>query len=139
MNKMKTIEQLMALASEKDYKPLFDTEIRKTVKTVSHNTMHTNEIDWDYPFGDPAILATLCCSDEQKQGVLRRRISDVRICEQWETNNAMASTGAVYQRVVGIGMASCWPYWKPRPTILVSGTLGTEWIDWWHLNGAREG
>lgn len=126
----------------KNYMPSFDTEVRTATVVERRNTMHINCIDWDnYPFDDPAHTACMCLNDERKKQEIERFKEYLRTCEQWATTEAYASSYGgwprIWHRVVGVGMASAWPYWKPRPTVLVHGTLGIEWLDWTSLTGAE--
>jgi hypothetical protein len=115
------------------YQPNYDTTIRISTVTERHNTMHTQKIDWEnYPFNDPFEDPSVTKSVEQLKEWLR-------MCEQYETQEVYASNyggwPGIFQRVIGVGMASAWPYWKPRPVVLVRGHLGTGWYDWTSLTG----
>lgn len=122
----------------KAYSPTFDTTVRTTTVTERHNTMHTDKIDWErYPFDDPEHTQHDCCNDAEKKRRIEKLKEYLRICERYETEDVRATNGNILQKVVGVGMASSWPYWKPRPTVLVTGTLGIEWLDWKSLNGAE--
>lgn len=124
------------------YKPAFDTTVRTTTVIERHNTMHTKAVDWnEYPFDDPSHTAGLCCNKEGKLRAVEKWKEYLRICEWFENKNVVASNYVgwprIWDRVIGVGMASAWPYWKPRPTVLLQGALGVEWVDWTSLTGAE--
>lgn len=120
------------------YKPTFDTEVRTVTTIERRDTMHTEAIDWEnYPFDAPEHTQHMCCNDDEKKRRIEKLKEYLRICERYESEDVRATNGNILQKVVGVGMASSWPYWKPRPTVLVSGTLGIEWLDWASLNGAE--
>ena len=125
------------------YTPDYDTTIRTSTVTKHHNTMHVDYIDWKhYPFDDPEITAGMCTSDEQKKEHVEKLKEYLRTCEQWQDKNVFASNYGgwprIWNRVIGVGMVSAWPYWKPRPAVFVEGSLGgAEWYDWASLTGAK--
>lgn len=127
-----------------DYMPPFDTEILTTTKVERHSTLHTEHVDWDnYPFGDPGHTKCLCCSDAGKLERLEKWKEYLRVCERCteEGVEVLASDYGgwprIWKKVVAVGMGSFWPYWTPRPVVVVEGTLGYEWIDWTSLTGAE--
>lgn len=124
------------------YKPTYDTSIRKETVVRHEQTMHVNYIDWNnYPFGDPEHTRCLCRNEEGKREHIEKMKEYLRICEKFRDGEVHASTYGgwprIWQRVIGVGMASQWPYWKPRPVVVVHSTLGTEWLDWNSLTGAE--
>ena len=131
--------------TERDYKPNFDTTVKKRVETTYVNTMHTDCIDWDnYPFDDPSHTSCLCTSDEGKRQHVEELIERLRLCErcgELDVDVYASNYGGwprIWHRVVGVGMGSAWPYWRPRPIVKVVGTLGgIEWYDWTDLTGAE--
>ena len=46
----------------------------------------------------------------------------------------VADSGGFYHHVYSVGMGSFWPYWEPRPVVIVKGTLGAEWMDWTNIS-----
>ena len=125
-----------------NYTPNYDTTVRTSTVTERHNTMHTNFIDWeDYPFDDPEHFWGMCCSQQRKDEHLAQLKEYLRLCEQYKEREVFVSNYGgwprIWHRVVGVGMGSAWPYWKPRPVVLMEGTLGTEWVDWTSLTGAK--
>jgi len=40
--------------------------------------------------------------------------------------------------VLRAGLAAKWPYWTPRPTVMIRTSMGSEWIDWLSLTDVRE-
>lgn len=43
----------------------------------------------------------------------------------------------IWKPVLAVGMADNWPYWRPRPTVMLDGALGPEWQDWTGLTGCE--
>ncbi|TXH49471.1 MAG: hypothetical protein E6Q97_22655 [Desulfurellales bacterium] len=125
------------------YSPNYDTTVRTETRTSNLPTMHVRHIDWDnYPFDDPEHTQHMCCNDEGKLKRIEQLKEYLRICEQFNDKETFASNYGgwprIWSRVIGVGMASAWPYWKPRPTVLVhSNVVGVEWYDWHSLTGAE--
>lgn len=124
------------------YKPSFDTTIRTTTEVHRHATKHVDYIDWDnYPFDDPANTDCMPGSDERKRLRIEEQKELLRTCERFGEGNVFASNYGgwprIWHQVLGVGMVSKWPYWKPRPAVLVTSTLGCEWFDWMSLTGAE--
>jgi len=124
------------------YQPDFDTTTGTQTVTKRIDTLHTNWIDWDhYPFFAREHTDGMCCDDEGKQQRVQQKMDYLRLCEQHADKEVYASNYGgwprIWKRVIGVGMASKWPYWTPRPTVIVNGTLGTEWYDWASLTGAE--
>ena len=117
------------------YKPDYDTDVRTTVVKKQHNTMHTDTIDWDgFPFLED-------CGTHSDMEIAEDRMEYLRLCDEFRDKTVMASNYGgcprIWKKVIGVGMASMWPFWKPRPVVIVDGTLGAEWIDWQSLTGAK--
>lgn len=123
-----------------EYKPDYDTTIRTTTEIHRHNTWHRDGIDWSYPFDDPEHTACMCCNEEGKRNDIARRKEWLRLCEAGGEVRASTYGGwpRIWHRVLNVGMASCWPYWKPRPVVMVEGTSwGVEYYDWRSLTGVE--
>ena len=125
------------------YKPNYDTEIRTVTVATRQDTLHVDRIDWEnYPFNDPDITSAMCCSDEYKAQHVEKLKEYLRLCEQFSEKEVYASNYGgwprIWHKVLGVGMASKWPYWKPRPVVIVDGPLGgVEWYDWASLTGVK--
>jgi len=39
--------------------------------------------------------------------------------------------------VTAVGMAAKWPYWRPRPTVVVCGWRGSRWLDYASITDVR--
>jgi len=120
----------------------YDTTIRETHTIKRHNTMHTDWIDWEgYDFSAKEHTDRMCCSKDGQQERLAVQIDYLKKCEQWKDRTTWASDYGgwprIWQEVIGVGMASAWPYWTPRPVVIVRGAIGVEWIDWMSLTGAK--
>lgn len=126
------------------YKPEYDTTIKTTTVTKQHNTLHIEEIDWNYPFDDPQHTASMCCSEEAKRADTARRKEWLHMVEEAlaSKTKVLASTYGgvprIYHRVLMVCMASCWPFWEPRPTLIVESSIGgIEWYDWRSLTDVK--
>ena len=117
------------------YKPEFDTTIRTTTKIEQHRTTHTERMDWSYPFTVEELTRQSCNSDDWNQERFEKVMQWVKQCDQWRDEDVWATNGQTHFKVIGCCIASGWPYWKPRPTIIINGPLGPEFIDWTSLNG----
>ncbi len=123
-----------------NYKPDYDTTIRTKTVTTKENTLHRQGIDWSYPFDDPENTAYMCCNDEEKRNRVEKLKEWLRECEKGGDCYVSNYGGwpRIWARVLGTGMASASPYWKPRPGVIVVSPLGgSEWYDWMLLTGFR--
>jgi hypothetical protein len=113
--------------------PDYNTDIHTVTRTERQTTQHTNWIDWEYTFE--------MSSSPDAESRIREAKEYLRTCERCKEVEVMASNYGgwprIWHRVFGVGMVSMWPYWRPRPCVLVEGTLGTEWYDWASLTGAK--
>lgn len=118
------------------YKPNYDTTVKIKTYTEKVNTKHTNYIDWEYDWDNPDHTNYRCESPEEKKKYVVRQKERIRKIEQAlkEGKKVKSTTYGgwprIYQTVIDIGMASCWPYWSPRPTVWVHSSLGIENQDW---------
>lgn len=113
----------------REYKPTYDTNIKTKTIIERQNTMHLTWIDWDnYPFE----------KDTPEQSTVEKKKEYLRICEQCKAKEIEASKYMRPQKVYAVGMASCYPHWTPRPTVLLEGVFGLEWVDWVIVAWARE-
>ncbi len=117
----------------------YDTTIRTVTETKRLTTVHISKIDWDYNFDDPKHTDTMGTNEEGK----RQRISQCEnalkfVDDNWPNENLWVEAGSDYlHRVIGIGMVSQWPYWEPRPCVLLQGAMHDEWRDWRDLRHAE--
>jgi len=122
------------------YKPNFDTSIATVTRSSRQTTVHTDYIDWDnYPFDDPKHTGCMSCDDAGKAKRIEEQKQYLKTCETNEPGTYASDYGGwprIWQKVLRVGMVSAWPYWEPRPCVLVDGTLGAHWIDWMSLTGA---
>lgn len=44
-----------------------------------------------------------------------------------------AMTYQIWRNVLRVGMYDGWPFWKPTPSVLLSGSLGPEWTPFYNL------
>jgi hypothetical protein len=119
----------------------YDTTIQTRTTTERVTTVHVRYIDWDYDFNDPRHTSCLCVSAADKAAHIADQIATLKMCEGFADGGVYASNYGgwprIWHRVVGVGMVSQWPYWTPRPCVLVESTLGCEWVDWNNLTGAE--
>lgn len=123
-----------------NYSPAFDTQINTRTVIERLTTVHTDYIDWNYPFDDQNHTRGLCCSDDGKREHVEKLKGYLKTCEELKPGTFASNYGGlprIWHRVIKVGMVSQWPYWTPRPCVLVRSTLGTEWYDWYSLTGAE--
>ena len=76
-------------------------------------------------------------SKEERRAKIEQLKDYLRQCEQGGYVSNYRGWPRVWHKVLGACMASQWPWWAPRPTVIVDGTLGVEWYDWTSLTGAK--
>ena len=124
-----------------NYKPSFDTKIQTRTLIQQQTTWHTDYIDWNYPFHHPENSSHFCTNEQGKKERIDQQISYLKQIEAAlkDGKEVRSSTYGgwprIYSEVLKIGMCSCWPFWKPRPTVLVYSTLGSETQDWNSITG----
>lgn len=112
----------------KNYEPWYDTTIDSETYVKQHDTVHLDAIDWEhYPFEHPQ-------DDEY--------IKFLRICEKSGCDRVVTDYGGmprIWDKVIGVAMASCWPYWTPRPTVIAQCPLGSgcKFIDYRSIRDAK--
>ena len=119
-----------------EYKPDFNTEINIQTTTKRVDTIHINHIDWSYPFP----LHCPSSNEEKDQKRIDEYKAYLKKCEQYTDKEVYASDYGgwprIWKKVYGVGMVSAWPYWTPRPTVIVEGLYGVQYYDWHSLTGA---
>lgn len=95
-----------------------------TTVAVRHGEL-LGPVDWSYNFrqhfdrmGSPENTKNEYC---ERAVELLRRISEPG---EWRV---YLSHSSVWKDVYQVGMYDGWPYWKPTPALMTSGTLGPEW------------
>lgn len=112
------------------YQPKYDTTIQTRERAPERiTTRHTEYIDWEYPFEEVMVMAG--CYPRPQERAARQ----VELLKKCEGENVYATDYGGWPRcgwgrVLAVGMVSQWPYWEPRPCVLVNRTLGAVWIDW---------
>lgn len=72
-------------------------------------------VDWAHP-------------DIATSGVPEERLRQIEAePEQWLATNDGGWPRIGWKRVIALRMYDGWPYWTPKPALLVTGTLGAEW------------
>ena len=102
-------------------------------KVVEREGELLGPVDWTYDFrqhfnsmGSPDAVKDEYCA---RRVELLRRISEPG---EWRVILAHSS---VWKDVYAVGMYDGWPFWKPTPAMLTSGTLGAEWHFFYDLQG----
>lgn len=90
------------------------------------------DIDWAYDFRSHFNI--LCSDDEHRDEACERAKDRLRRMEAAikEGKEVLATTNGSWPRcglkkVADVGMYDGWPYWRPVPSVMTYGTLGTEW------------
>ena len=72
-------------------------------------------VDWSHP-------------DIEASGVPVETLKQVEAKpEEWRATNDGGWPRVGWGQVVALRMYDGWPYWTPKPAVLVCGTLGSEW------------
>ena len=113
--------------------------MRYETKTVRVGEL-LGPVDWEYDFaatgwdqggsGNPDLI-------EGKTRQLRELEAGLERGESWEATTDGGVPRVGWGRVLAVGMYDGWPYWKPTPSVLISGPFGGEWSSWWSVSEAR--
>lgn len=97
--------------------------ITRTVEV--HEGEWLGPIDWEYNFRQH--FDRMGCSEERKAEECRACVDCLRKLEaEPDRYRVRLAHGTVEREVYRVGMYDGWPYWKPTPAILTSGTLSPE-------------
>ena len=117
----------------------YNTTIKTRTITKQIETVHIHKIDWDYDFYRAA--ESMYPNDKERKGV-KAIIERLKQCEngigkvQITTDGGWPRCG--WGEVLNVGMVSQWPYWTPRPCVLMTSTLGgSAWEDWTSISDIR--
>lgn len=127
--------------SEQQYKPTYDTTIRTVTVAEQQLTQHTDWIDWSYDFHNPEHTNCMCCTPERRREYVAEQMARLRVIEDAVKSGKRIRASdyggwpRIWKPVIGVGMVSKWPYWTPRPYVIVTNVLGTDYIDWNSLTG----
>jgi hypothetical protein len=106
-------------------------------KTVREGEL-LGPVDWEYDFRQH--FDCMGTTAERKDEACRRAIQLLREVE--EANNTGVQVflchGFLWRDVISVGMYDGWPFWKPTPAMLCSGTLGAEWHFFYDLQQVRK-
>lgn len=122
------------------YTPDYSSEVRTTRVTEQHNTWHRSGVDWTFPLLDLSHVSCMCSGDDHKRKHLQQLaawLRDIEANREYAWASDYGGWPRIWQKVEAVGMASAWPYWRPRPTVLLRGPLGTEFKDWTSLTGVE--
>lgn len=90
-------------------------------------------IDWSYNFRQH--FDGMGCSKERQDEYCTAYVQRLRELEQNPKGySVVLAHGSVEREVYQVGMYDGWPYWKPTPALLTSGTLGPEWHFFYDLD-----
>jgi len=83
-------------------------------------------VDWNYNFRQH--FDGYCSTDEYKDRRCAETVERLRkVADNPDAFLVVTSYPDKRREVFSVGMYDGWPYWKPTPALLVSGTLGPEW------------
>jgi hypothetical protein len=98
-------------------------------------------VDWSYDFTqhdwhgasggvNPAVTASAT-------ELLRKIEGGIAAGEEWWATTDGGWPRCGWKRVVQVGMYDGWPFWRPTPSLLLSGMFGGEWASWYNITEAE--
>lgn len=119
------------------YQPAYDTTIETITRVERVPTWHTDFIDWEgFDFMDPRHTSAMTCPEGQRQEWLKEKMAllqQIDDCPEGYVPWITSEDNLIPNMVVRKGMASFWPWWEPRPCVLVPPVVGPNYIffvDW---------
>lgn len=116
--------------------------MRYETKTVRVGEL-LGDIDWSYDFR--SHFDCVGADDAGKQAVCDRQVERLRLIHaaRKAERDIEATTYGGWQRcgwgkVLAVGMYDGWPYWKPTPSVLISGWAGPSWACFSEVTDIRE-
>ena len=98
---------------------------------MSERQWISDEVDWSFPFEENGWDQKGCTNPEHVRACKDRlrKLAENPTGYEATTDGGWPRVG--WGQVLGVGMASMWPYWRPRPAvILASRMFGATWEDW---------
>ena len=109
----------------------------KTTTVTKREGEFLGLVDWDYDFashftgyGNPEIAARFC-----EEAVKMLRLLSAGGSWQATTDGGWPRVG--WREVISVGMYDGWPYWRPVPSVCLSGVFGSEWHSFSSLTGVE--
>lgn len=100
----------------------------KTRQVTERIGEYLGPVDWGYDF----LSHYGCCFPENRRAINCEKAKDrLRLLAE-NPDRYMATSDGGWPRVgwgdvLQVGMYDGWPYWRPVPSVCISGTLGAEW------------
>lgn len=110
----------------------------KTRTVVERIGENMGPIDWNYDFR--SHFNNMCTSDAGRDEACARKVAILRDVVDAIADGRRVSVqthGDFGHEVLDVGMYDGWPYWKPTPSLFLSGPLGGEWKCFANLTGMR--
>jgi len=93
-------------------------------------------VDWSYDF--LSHFGGYCGSD--KADYCAKKVAQLRSLSEgtgWEATTDGGCPRFGWGRVLEVGMYDGWPYWRPVPSVLISGPFGGEWAAFSNITSIR--
>ncbi len=92
-------------------------------------------IDWEYDFRQH--FTNIGSPESTKDEYYARAVERLRRISEPGEWQVYLSHGSIWKDVYQVGMYDGWPFWKPTPALLTSGTLSPEWHFFYDLQDYR--
>src|SRR4051812_43307092 len=93
-------------------------------------------VDWNYDFLQH--FQGYCCDAAGKEKLRDRAVEILRAISEPGEWEVLIAHSDWWKTVYSVGMYDGWPFWRPTPAMLLSGTLGPEWHFFYDLHGHRK-
>lgn len=109
----------------------------KTYTKIVREGEMLGPVDYEYNFRQH--FESMGCSAERRDEACSRAVELLRQVEAGAEAGIRVSLAHshVWKDVYSVGMYDGWPFWKPTPALLCSGTLGAEWHFFYDLQEVK--
>lgn len=107
----------------------------KTRQVTVREGEYLGPVDWNYNFrGDFGCHTTP--DKDCTEAVERLR----QLCSggEWRATTDGGGPRIGWGKVLQVGMYDGWPYWRPVPSVLITGPLGPEWHSFRSISGIEK-
>lgn len=107
-------------------------------ETVTRNVgEYLGPVDWSYDFA--FHFKGMSFREGELEKYIAQKVEWLRTLENNPDAYEATTDGGCpkfgWHRICAVGMYDGWPYWRPVPSVCLSGTLGAEWHSFDSITG----
>jgi hypothetical protein len=97
------------------------------------------DIDWSFDFLANETLYNGCADPAERVRRIQQHVDALREADRRFKADELIEVriNDYWKSLLNVGMYDGWPFWRPYPSVLTRGVLGSEWHPWSSLEGVR--